>query len=84
MARSNRSANVSFVKYPTPTGIAYISHECQLAETGDNLAQKFEFLGRKVACLNRRPGGVAARSRQTRDETAADRVRRHREHDWDD
>jgi hypothetical protein len=64
-------------------GIANISHDCQPAETGDNLAQKFEFLGRKIACLNRQPGDVATRSRQTRDETATDRVRRHREHDWD-
>ena len=65
-------------------GIANIFHDCQPAETRDNLAQKFEFLGRKIACLNRQPGGVAARSGQTRDETAADRIRLHREHDWND
>jgi hypothetical protein len=49
----------------------------------DNLAQEFEPFAGKIGGLDRQPGDVAAGSRQARDEAAADRVARRREHDRD-
>ena len=60
-------------------GIADIGHDRQPAEAGDNLAQEFEPLAGKIGRLDRQSGDVAARSRQTCDQAAADRVDRHRE-----
>ena len=55
-------------------GIVDIGHDRQPAETGDNLAQKFESLASKIGLLVRQAGDVAARSRQTCDEAGANRV----------
>src|SRR5262249_40767402 len=49
-------------------GIIDIGHDRQPAETGDNLAQKFESLGSQIGRLVRQAGDVAARARQTGDE----------------
>jgi hypothetical protein len=57
-------------------GIANVAQQRQSTEAGDNLAQKFEALARKIGYLVRQTGDVAARSRQTRDQAGADRVLR--------
>jgi hypothetical protein len=49
----------------------------------DNLAQEFEALTDKVGCLDRQASDVAARSRQTVNESTGNRIRRQREHDGD-
>src|SRR5262249_1830216 len=56
----------------------------QPAETGDNLEQEFESLSGSIGELVREARNIAARSRQTRDQTGADRVPRRREYDRDD
>src|SRR5262249_12537237 len=48
------------------------------------VTQEFESLAGKIGRLARHAGHVAAWSRQRRDQTAADRVHRHREHNWND
>ena len=48
-------------------GIADIAHDCQSAETGDDLAQKLDPLAGKIGRLERQSSDVAARSCQTRD-----------------
>src|SRR5262245_22859812 len=60
--------------------IADIAYHRQAAETGDDLAQKFESLARNVCRLDRQASDVAARSRQAGDEFVANRVARDREH----
>ena len=66
------------------SGIAGIGHDRQSAQTRYNLAQQFESLAGKIGRLQRQSGDVAARSRQTCDQAAADRVVRNREDDRDD
>ena len=80
--RAGRCLNLAHLQHGA--GIADIGHDRQPAETGDNLAQEFESLASKIGLLERQAGDVAARSRQTRDQAGADRVRRHREDDRDD
>jgi hypothetical protein len=63
---------------------AAIAHDRQPAETGDDLAQDFEPLACKVGRLVRQAGNVAARSRQTRNVSAANRIIRCPEHDRND
>ena len=41
---------------------------------GDDLAQESKPLASQIGSLNRQAGDVAARSRQARDEAAADRI----------
>src|SRR5207244_2155729 len=53
------------------------------AETRDNLAQKFDSLGRNIGLLDRQTGNVAARSRQTSNQAGADRVPRRCKDDGD-
>jgi hypothetical protein len=65
-------------------GTTDIGQDRQTAETGDNLAQKFESFGRKIGLLHRQTGDVAAWSRQTGDQAGADRVPRRRENNRDD
>src|SRR4029077_5546075 len=55
-------------------GIAGISYGCQPAKPGENLTQKFETLAGKIGRLHRQSSDVAAWSRQTCDQAAADRV----------
>ncbi len=64
-------------------GTADIGQNRQSAKTGNNLAQNFEPLAGKIGLLDRQAGDVAARSRQARDQTGADRVARHRKYDRD-
>ena len=52
-------------------------------QTGDDLAQEFESLASSIGCLARQAGDVAARSRQTCHDAAANWIARRREHDWD-
>ena len=80
--RAGRRLNLAHLQHGG--GIADIGHDRQPAQTGDNLAQEFEPLAGRIGCLVRQAGDVAARSRQTRDQAAADRVRCHREDDRDD
>ena len=80
--RAGRCLNLAHLQHGG--GIADIGHDRQPAETGDNLAQKFESLASKIGRLDRQAGDVAARSRQTRDQAGADRVPRRREDDRDD
>jgi hypothetical protein len=51
---------------------------------GDNLTQDFESLAGKIGLLVRQSSGVAARSRQTCDQAAADRIVRQYKDDRDD
>src|SRR5262249_60278003 len=53
------------------------------AETGNNLAQEFESLTRKIGRLQGKAGDVAARPCQARDHPAANWVQRHRKDDRD-
>ena len=55
-----------------------------LRSVGKNLAQETETLGGEIGCLVGQPGGVAARSTQTRDHAGADRVPCDREDNRDD
>ena len=80
--RAGRCLNLAHLQHGG--GIADIGHDRQPAETGDNLAQEFESLAGKIGRLHRQAGDVAARSRQTCDQAAADRVARHRKDDRDD
>ena len=80
--RAGRCLNLAHLQHGG--GIANIGHDRQSAKTGDNLAQEFESLASKIGELDRQAGDVAARSRQTSDQAAADRVRRRREDDRDD
>ena len=80
--RAGRCLNLAHIQHGG--GIADIGHDRQPAETGDNLAQKFEALAGKIGGLERQAGDVAARSRQTCDQADADRVRRQCEDDRDD
>ena len=49
--------------------IAEIGHDCQATQARHNLAQEFEALTDKVGCLDREASNVAARSRQTVNES---------------
>ena len=55
-------------------GIADIGQDRQPAETGDDLAQKFEPLASKIGRQGCKASDVAARSRQTRHDAGADRI----------
>jgi putative tryptophan/tyrosine transport system substrate-binding protein len=57
-------------------GRARIDHNGQPAEAGHNLAREFESFARKIGHLDRQAGYIAARSRETRDKTGTDWVRR--------
>ena len=70
--RASRGLNLAHLQHGL--GIANICHDCQPAEPGDNLAQKFESLAGKIGRLDRQSSDVAARSRQTCDQAAADRI----------
>jgi hypothetical protein len=72
--RASRGLNLTHFQYDL--GVANISHDCQPAETGDNLAQEFESLASSIGLLDRHSSDVAARSRQTCDQASADRVDR--------
>jgi hypothetical protein len=50
-------------------GKANISYDCQPAKPGENLTQEFEPLAGKVGLLGRQSGDVAARLRQTCDQS---------------
>jgi hypothetical protein len=65
-------------------GLPPIGHNRQPAQTGDNFAQEFEALADKIGYLGRQAGDVAARSRQTRDEVIANRIRHRCEYDRND
>ena len=80
--RTGRSLNL--VQFQHNGGIADIGDNRQAAETGNNLAQELEFLAPSIRYEIRQTGNVAARSRQTRNQAGADRVRHRREHDRDD
>jgi hypothetical protein len=56
----------------------------QSTEFGNNLTQEFEPLAGDISALVRQPGDVATRSRQARDEAAANRVIQQCENDRDD
>ena len=60
--RAGRCLNLAHLQHGD--GIADIGHDRQPAETGDNLAQKFEPLASEIGRLDRQAGDVAARSRQ--------------------
>src|SRR6516165_9394205 len=64
-------------------GTADMGQDRQPAETRDDLAQEFESLSGSVGLLERQAGQVAARTRQTRDYTGADRVSQPNKHDRD-
>ena len=70
--RASRSLNLAHLQHGL--GKANIGHDCQPAEPGDNLAQEFKSLAGKIGLLDRQSSDVAARSRQTCDQAAADRV----------
>jgi len=59
------------------------SKERESAKSRDALAQKFEALAGKIGELNRQAGEIAARSRKTRNQTAADGVRQNHRHNRD-
>ena len=59
--RAGRRLNLARLQYGI--GKADIDHDRQTAETGDDLAQKFEPLARQVSRQHRPAGDVAARSR---------------------
>jgi hypothetical protein len=61
-----------------------LSAWAQPAEPGDNLTQEFESLAGKIGLLVRQSSGVAARSRQTCDQAAANRIVRQYKDDRDD
>ena len=61
--------------------ICDIAHEGQTAETRDDLTQEFEPFAGKLISNVCQPGCVATRSRQARDQTAADGVPRRRKYD---
>src|SRR5262249_44242385 len=56
----------------------------ETAKTDDNLTQKFKSFASRISVVHRQASDVAARSCQTRDEAAANRVVRHGKHDRDD
>ena len=68
---------------PARRQVADIDDDCQPAEAGKHLAQKFDPLAGKIARQDRQASNVAPRPRESRDQTAPNRVGRHREHDWD-
>ena len=80
--RASRGLNLAHLQHGL--GIANIDHDCQPAEPGDNLTQEFEPLAGKIGRLDRQSSDVAARSRQTCDQAAADRVARQCKDDRDD
>src|SRR5262249_17144889 len=57
------------------SGSTDIGHDRQPAEAGQNLAQQLKSLASNVGLLKREAGGIAAWSRQTRDEAGTERVR---------
>ena len=79
--RTRRCLN--FVHFGCGGGISDIGHDRQPPQTGNKLAQNFQPLASNIAGLRRQAGDVAARSRQTRDETAADRIDCNRKDDGD-
>ena len=64
-------------------GTREIGKDSKSAQTRNNLAQELESLPGSIGPLTRYAGNVAARPRQGRDEAAADRIARRREHDRD-
>src|SRR5271170_5406834 len=62
-------------------GIAGIKHDCQPAQTGNSLTQKFEPLAGNIGRLERQSSDVAARARKVRHEATADRIDRDCKHD---
>jgi hypothetical protein len=77
------SRGLNLTHFQHSLGIGNISHDCQPAETGNNLAQEFESLASSVGLLDRQSSDVATRSRQTDDQAAADRIDRNRKDDGD-
>ena len=61
--------------------IVDIGHNCQTAEIGDDLSQKFETLSRKIGRLIRQTSHVSARPRETGDQAVGNRISRDREDD---
>ncbi len=80
--RASRRLNVVGLQHGIR--IASVEHDCHSAELRDDLAQEFEPLGDKIGLLNRHSGNVAARSRETRNQAAADWVDRHGKDDGGD
>ena len=72
--RAGRRLDLAHLRHGA--GIAGIGQDRQPAQTGDNLAQDFEAFAGEIGRLVRQAGDVAARSRQARDQTGADRVAR--------
>ena len=62
-------------------GIAGIKHDCQPAQTGNSLTQKFEPLAGNIGRLERQSSDVAARVRKVRHEATANRIDRDCKHD---
>ena len=79
--RAGRRLNLAQLQRGIGTG--EIGKDSKSAQTGDNLAQELKSLAGSIGPLTRHAGNVAARSRQGRDEAAADRIARRREHDRD-
>jgi hypothetical protein len=63
--------------------IAGIKHDCQPAQTGDKLTQKFEPLAGNIGRLDGQSSDIAARVRKTSDEATANRVARQCKDDGD-
>src|SRR5262245_59182941 len=63
--------------------ISSIGQDRQMAQTRDDLAQDFKTFGSQIGSLTRQSSDVAARSRQTGDKAAGDRVSCRREYDRD-
>jgi hypothetical protein len=61
-----------------------VDHDCQTTEAGDNLTQEFDPLASKFGRRVRQAGDITAWPGETRNEAAANRVRRYRKDDWDD
>jgi len=60
------SCSLSRAGFQHSVGIAHVGQDCQTAEIGDDLAQDFDPLARKIGRLNREAYDVAARSRPAR------------------
>ena len=65
------------------TGVARIGNDGQPAQIGNELAQYIQPLAGEIGRLDRQPGDVAARPRETRHQAGAERIDRDREDDRD-
>src|SRR5262249_26005210 len=70
-----------FIHFLHGDGVTGIGDDRQPAHAGDDLAQQLNSLADNVAGLDRHSGDIAAGPRQARNEAAANRIDRNREHD---